>query len=1355
MKNIILTAILFCAAVLFTSCEGFINAKETSSQISDSISYANAPFYTILVDDSEGNGVIKSPAGGETQKKVSDSFTINYDPDSAYEFLYWKIIDKNHNNQEYVNGEYFELETVTSSETKCTFVRAPAAGMKLCLVPELAERPQIISWSPKREPEGVNRDSRIEVMFDRPMALESIFYTKDDFDKLCAEKSLTISNFLPEGGTEFEEHKYYGYKTGNDDTIVFKNIEIVSNDSNKTNLLKYFEDPQFEDREHTSLAISVKKTNNTPNIPVNTNLLVSIDKNFYCCSGMYDKPVSLRESKKWPYWVNGNTDTAKPTARNFDIKIVRNQDPKIISTSSNSKTIMNNERLLKIKVDVEDFGSCPASSFDLDLYRITGDITDNNKIKTIPIYYERVQGAYASCGDNYYYALSSTDIPDGEDEYRFKIRFRDNSDNYASNEYGPYYIKVDTVPIEKNVTNFPTTELSCPEIAATDKTSINFKYQCSANDYNGGKLYYRPAKPTTDPDWKDWSDVTDYVNLSSDSTEQTTTISNLPYATTYELKAEFYDEAGNTTSYIFKKNTSPEPYSKTESAPVFNQKACCVKIPTPRKPVNADQTLITYKYTYISGNQIQVGPKEEVHNPDTDKIFYIRPPNNLFKFNISIDSKNNESISEEDYDNYNESYTNISRTVFDPLITPPGKILISSKTFDIDSNGQVSKSYKIYEYTKGTGVKITYRKYAGEELGEPITEYRSFESMPYDDSRYTLKVNLDSDSHYYCELQTYYEDTDGTIYESDSLFIEDDDFWTNITPSVSDFSVTNCNSGFLLSWDEPEGIFDYYIVQFEDYVHSITNDVKVPKGQTSYLYRNVQVNTSYYATILCYSHITGRSTNGNSKLVRFNFITEDILCTDISIKNKGFSSYSTEPTSYTYTISPSYSSYCWKYGNSYESINSYMSPNGLTISDSNIYYLQCNYTNNAGDKKYNSPIYAITKPYVKQINSKYYLYYLKNFNYSCYLFDSSASVSLQWTWASSSDNGNSSPSNSFYIQYSEAGENSWSSVSYSGSNNKITIPGLSKGKCYDIKFTSGTSSTSELYAVAFIKIPDQITNLSHSDISEDGVKLSWNSVSSCDCYNIYFYNLSIATEPVITITNVDKTVTSLYIDGLSSNTTYYYDVIPHIFGLKDEPRKNKNFRTRTSNYAPVVTSVNYSSSNGIVTFVEPASANDNYSYDVYYRVSNNNSWKLVSVNHSTSVPNSCELNGLQTGTQYELRVKTKIKISDNFWQYSSGEEITTFYTKPETPEFTNWNSSNYTITTNWKLPTGNYYKAILYISIGGDYIPVLMFKTTDSEQPTSYTFEDLVKGMNYQISLRFYNMDGIYSETIVQRRTSS
>lgn len=1357
----IITIIIFCTSLLFISCEGFLNAKETSSQISDSISYANAPFYTIFVDDSEGNGVIKAPAGGETQKKVSDSFTINYDPAPAYEFLYWKIIDKNNNNQEYANGEYFEIETLTNSETKCTFVRAPAAGMKLCLVPVLSERPQIISWNPKREPEGVNRDSRIEVMFDRPMALESIYYTKAEFDKLTEEKSISISNFLPEGGTVFEEHKYYGYKTAGDDTIVFKNIQIVSNDAQKENLLKYFEAPQFEDREHTSLAISVKKTNNIPNIPVNTNLQVTIDNNFYCYSGIYEKPVSLREKKTWPYWVNGKTDTTKPTVQNLEVKIVRNGNPTAALTANGTRLTMNNERLLKIKVNVTDYGSCPASSFDLVL-------SDG---KRIPIYYERVQGAFASCGDNYVYALTKEDIPDGVNDYSFYLQFKDNSGNPAEGPYGPYNIRIDTVPIAKNDTSFPTKELSCPEpepnltpeTVISETTSITFKYKCNASDYSGGKLYYRPAKPTTDPDWQDWSNVTDYVSLDSGSSEHTATIPNLPYGTTYELKADFYDTAENPTSYIFKKNTLPLPYSSSNTTVSFCDFPTSVKITPEDTSKISDETKLTYRWrynknanwpawendssvnsiTYIKENQrfnvqlssgLKYNDITQYYSDNTDSFFLRRLPFNR-EYQVKIRSTNYERITEKGYDNYNKEYTNSIESFLSETIKSKAILNITSR----ETIYEETSCKRRYSFENSSaGIKYTYYKYNAD--GTPGTETSGTTTS----DGVTSINNLELNAHYHFTFESYNIDEDNVCSPE---YIKEDDFWTSDEfiykpKTVTNLDIVTTATTALVTWTKPENSdFDHYKITYSWVGNNVNVVVNIPADRESYLITGLPPSrVTFYCDVECIS-VDGVSSGGKH-------------ASGITKKPSGLISLTRISISSNSKVSCSYAGEGYyngklKYGTSYNELNQESDYSGFNLPNDDpddesddIYYFQL-YDENGMPS---SQIRATARPYTIDYNK----YYLQTFDYN----KSTSSATWTWSWE---------PTQWLYLLYRKAGTNDkWtgrSIPSTTSTTTTISSLNLDYGCDYEIRFSDSFDSRNNtygaLYAAAFVSVPPNeqqsiITGITSSEIKHDSVKLSWDKFTDCNYYNIYCGNTLFADRLIPNNSNASEQ--SVVLTHLEPSTTYNFYIVPHRGNVEDSLYESNKITIKTAEppdnmEIPPVSIFTVGSADHWI--VKPGTTNEQikdsdswetvslswditnffqYSFKIAYRESSSNGeWNSICVDSHEFSTNGERywIKGLKDATKYDFKIYTLQTIGDK--TYESLPVMRSCYTNSKPAKFISSQQSDTSVTVTWEYPQGQYSKVELRISNVGNYLVKTIYYT-DSEKPYSYTFNDLEPG---------------------------
>ena len=245
-----------------TACNNFLKGGETSKQIEEFINYANAPSYTISIDYPSGKGVMKSPAGGEVQKKKSDKFVLHFEPTTDCEFVNWIILDSV-SGQEFQNGEYLTLDSLYDEETICTFTKEPPAGVKLTLKATIASRPQIISNLPQIL--GVLKDSSIQVLFDHDMDPLSIYYDEDEVKKLIAqvgEENLLVS-VLNEG-------KVYGYKK--DGAAFFKNILFEDNDSFE-NITICFDEPFFATPR--MLSVNTSKTNKLTDF---TPVLVTLEK---------------------------------------------------------------------------------------------------------------------------------------------------------------------------------------------------------------------------------------------------------------------------------------------------------------------------------------------------------------------------------------------------------------------------------------------------------------------------------------------------------------------------------------------------------------------------------------------------------------------------------------------------------------------------------------------------------------------------------------------------------------------------------------------------------------------------------------------------------------------------------------------------------------------------------------------------------------------------------------------------------------------------------------------------------------------------------------------------------------------
>ncbi|MBP5175686.1 MAG: hypothetical protein ILP07_07240 [Treponema sp.] len=362
---ILIIPILLWGGVL-TSCENFLNGGEIKKEIEKQIEYANASAYTIRVDSPKGRGVIKSPAGGETSKKVSDVFTVNFEPVIDWEFVRWKIIDSSTEN-EIQNGDFLSLSSLTEPETECTFLRAPEGEMNLCLVPVLTARPQIISYAPLYAQEGSFKDSAIQVNFDCDIDSSSIYYTKEE--RLALIKSGIRANQFLKAKIDGEE-KYYGYKMGG--KCFFKNIAITEYDTEQS-LCGCFSAPVLETPRQ--LSIYVRKDISSDDYEALfdwSRILVSLEREF---SRQVDgKTVFMATGKKWIYQVSDRTDSEGPEVLdqgNFSVMLTQgkktlSQEASSPASDSVPSTGMRN---LMLNLKVKDSMSGPADSFTVKLQR--------------------------------------------------------------------------------------------------------------------------------------------------------------------------------------------------------------------------------------------------------------------------------------------------------------------------------------------------------------------------------------------------------------------------------------------------------------------------------------------------------------------------------------------------------------------------------------------------------------------------------------------------------------------------------------------------------------------------------------------------------------------------------------------------------------------------------------------------------------------------------------------------------------------------------------------------------------------------------------------------------------------------
>ena len=556
MKSPFRFIIISLCLLLLSSCDNFLEGADVKAQIEDAIAYNNATSYKIKIDYPESSGVIRSPAGGVVSKKVTDSFNIRFDPSSDYEFICWKIIDSV-SKKEFKNGEYLTLEHLDLTETDCHFTKAPSQGMELCLMPVVAERPQIIFNSPVSL--NALKDCRIQVLFDSDMDPDSIYYTEAEIDTLT-KTGILDEDFLPPLSETSKNH--YGYKK--DGEVFFKNISIKNGKTGES-LNHCFDAPVFENSR--SLVISVKNKDILEDF---TQVLVTIEKGFFYTENYASiengKAVEMAGSKRWMYQVNNKTDTLALTLRIggqdlFSVKTPDDKDLDLIEYfmldtdgANLGNLIYINDKKLKLDIQVQERegGSGPASYFEVYATKVFDSnyedirVMDDQTYQWItPVFYENPLNV------NYQTVTSDVAIFKGEVDlsslnledgiYQFYCLFYDKSGNVL--EYPDYSTTDSWLQYYFGIDN----DFSMEEPVITDVSDSEVKFKIDWKpgiDYAKTKIRYKKHQ---DEEWSEPIIVSREFN--------THEITGLELATEYDFEVSCYDFAGNEKEFTVTRDT--------------------------------------------------------------------------------------------------------------------------------------------------------------------------------------------------------------------------------------------------------------------------------------------------------------------------------------------------------------------------------------------------------------------------------------------------------------------------------------------------------------------------------------------------------------------------------------------------------------------------------------------------------------------------------------------------------------------------------------------------------------------------------------------------------------------------------
>ena len=172
MKKTNLFALLTVTLFTFISCENFLKGEDVKNEIVNVIEYNNAPSYPINVElFNDSDGKIKTPATGEVTKKVTDVFTVRFEPAANHTFIRWEADVKGLNAGEKI-VDYIEFEDPESLETKVTFKKA--SSKVIVLRPVCPENLDVINFNLSDSEKEYPKDSSIVIKFNQPVAEDCI-----------------------------------------------------------------------------------------------------------------------------------------------------------------------------------------------------------------------------------------------------------------------------------------------------------------------------------------------------------------------------------------------------------------------------------------------------------------------------------------------------------------------------------------------------------------------------------------------------------------------------------------------------------------------------------------------------------------------------------------------------------------------------------------------------------------------------------------------------------------------------------------------------------------------------------------------------------------------------------------------------------------------------------------------------------------------------------------------------------------------------------------------------------------------------------------------------------------------------
>lgn len=849
---------LFCIVSLFifSSCENFIKASDISREIDNYINYNNASSYVIKVNTPKnGIGIIKAPAGGETIKKVSDIFTVSFETNDYYEFIEWKIIDAVTKTQ-YQNGEYLKLDSTTQESAECTFIKAPAPGMQLCLVPLVTERPKIIDKSPVPGEAEAYRDSVIQIVFDHDMAEESLYYDENEIDELINEYNLTKDNFLPPD-PNFQNCYGYTLETERGTETFYKVISLTDYNTKKS-LLDKFNPPAFDNP--STLVLSMKE-NQLLAQGTQVYAILKKDLAYY-----QTKLIKQKDDTPWMFFVGDKQDKSPPILSNASIKAWVNTTPdlndpskdkedKASFTNSNPPTLYNKSIYLDILVTDQDSG--PASYFEMEI----SGVTDTSFKKTLKIYYNKVTSAKARKYEGLY---KLTDFEDGTYKIDVLAVYDKKLTKYRK-DYTNQYFKIDTsAPDVKCVfsqtdnadLSITVDRLNRPQNDTTPFTDIR-------------KMIIKSRKYTGTPNNSGWDSI---QGVESPNPVQATRISNLEMATKYQFEIELINALGNSVIKYYQRGTPAYPLENV------NYEIIRTKDKSDKLQLSWEAPQGNYEGVLIQVTDVQENKTITFIFDDYNKTCAYTQTTNITygkKYQVKLYSYS---------DFYSRTETSKALTPYEvpefytTPTEPSPKPVVSPRVNDKIINSTISEGSVIPEGSiKITGIKpntsyITHNKLYYKQAGTS-SPYTYYEETENDEA---LIEGLTPGKTYTIQVIPYINDIEGRSYTlTGGVALPGLVKNVNII-SVRKVQLLIISYSLEIFWNKPEGDFDSYTISYSRYTGTAWTEPQtfkdINKNVTSYIITGLNPLTKYKIQIsTCRKHSNVETTtNTFEKIVWTN-----------------------------------------------------------------------------------------------------------------------------------------------------------------------------------------------------------------------------------------------------------------------------------------------------------------------------------------------------------------------------------------------------------------------------------------------------------------------------------------------------